>query len=156
MLKWSLTIAAALAMVVGVVSCWTSVVATYVTRAGRIEGFRVAVDRGGVSVSHGSGAVVTVLTPGWSIEKLSYIGGPEWWVDWYTTASARSSAWGLFVPLWLIALPLAVPAAWLWYKDRRRAPWQCSQCGYDRRGLSPPDACCPECGADPATKSSRH
>jgi hypothetical protein len=43
-----------------------------------------------------------------------------------------------------------IPAAFLWYKDRRRfGPHACKGCGYDRRGL-PADAKCPECGTVPA------
>jgi len=47
-----------------------------------------------------------------------------------------------------------IPAALLWYADRRRFGLHaCKKCNYDRRGL-PPDAKCPECGTvpDPASK----
>jgi hypothetical protein len=43
-----------------------------------------------------------------------------------------------------------IPAAFLWYKDRRRlGPHQCKKCGYDRQGLAA-DTKCPECGSPPA------
>jgi hypothetical protein len=43
-----------------------------------------------------------------------------------------------------------IPAAFLWYKDRRRfGPHACKGCGYDRRGLRA-EARCPECGAGAA------
>jgi hypothetical protein len=39
-----------------------------------------------------------------------------------------------------------IPAALLWYVDRRRfGPGQCKKCGYDRRGLAEGSKC-PECG----------
>jgi hypothetical protein len=48
--------------------------------------------------------------------------------------------------LYPIALT-SIPAAFLWYKDRRpRAPHACKKCSYDRRGL-PNTAPCPECGS---------
>lgn len=48
------------------------------------------------------------------------------------------------------ALIAFLPAALLWYTDRRRfGPERCSKCGYDRRGLAI-NAKCPECGTVPA------
>ena len=44
----------------------------------------------------------------------------------------------------------SIPAALLWYADRRRfGPGSCMKCGYDRRGLAA-DAKCPECGKIPS------
>jgi hypothetical protein len=46
-----------------------------------------------------------------------------------------------------------IPAAFLWYQDRRRfGPQGCQKCGYDRRGLAA-DSKCPECGTVPAGAS---
>jgi hypothetical protein len=55
-----------------------------------------------------------------------------------------------------VALTL-IPAALLWYADRRRfAPHQCKRCGYDRRGLvGGADAKCPECGTVATSGSGR-
>jgi hypothetical protein len=51
--------------------------------------------------------------------------------------------------LYPVALTL-IPAALLWYADRRPfGPGLCPKCSYDRRGLAP-DAKCPECGTVPA------
>jgi hypothetical protein len=49
------------------------------------------------------------------------------------------------------ALLASLPAALLWYVDRRRfGPGRCTKCGYDRRGLvGGADAKCPECGTVP-------
>jgi hypothetical protein len=50
----------------------------------------------------------------------------------------------LRLPLWVPAAVFAVPAAWLWWGDRRRKrPGSCAGCGYDLAGLP---AVCPECG----------
>jgi hypothetical protein len=54
--------------------------------------------------------------------------------------------------LYPVALTL-IPAALLWYADRRRSgPHACKKCGYDRRGLAA-DTKCPECGTVPAPAS---
>jgi ribosomal protein L34E len=46
---------------------------------------------------------------------------------------------------------LALPAAFLWYRHRRRAigPGRCPRCGYDLAGLAE-GAGCPECGGGAA------
>jgi hypothetical protein len=55
--------------------------------------------------------------------------------------------------LYPIALTL-IPAALLWYTNRRRfGPGSCKKCGYDSRGLAP-DAKCPECGTVLAPRQS--
>jgi hypothetical protein len=56
---------------------------------------------------------------------------------------------GAGVSLVYPVLLTAIPAAFLWYKYRRRyGPHQCQKCGYDRAGLAA-DAKCPECGIVP-------
>jgi hypothetical protein len=55
----------------------------------------------------------------------------------------------VFVPLWLLACIVALPAAAapIWRRFRPK-PWQCPACRYDRRGLAP-GVPCPECGRTP-------
>jgi hypothetical protein len=83
--------------------------------------------------------------------------------DWGLTGDARSHllglnwragvlwtrtpfGWELGVSVVYPVLLTTIPAAFLWYKDRRRfGPHACKGCGYDRRGL-PAEAKCPECG----------
>jgi hypothetical protein len=47
-------------------------------------------------------------------------------------------------PLWYLLLPLAIPTAYLWYRDRRKPPGRCEKCGYDLTGNV--SGRCPECG----------
>ena len=51
-----------------------------------------------------------------------------------------------WVPFWIPAVCLAIPAAFLW--RRRFGPGHCAKCGYDRAGLFD-DTKCPECGTTP-------
>lgn len=70
----------------------------------------------------------------------------EWWFIHYSMASgAGETISGIFVPIWTLALLVGLPTAWMWYRDRRRAPGLCTKCGYDLRGAD--HAVCPECGA---------
>jgi hypothetical protein len=73
-------------------------------------------------------------------------------VRWLFTGS---SILGCATP-WLLIVT-ALPAAVMWWPEipaaRRRSRLHaglCPACGYDRRGLSAPDAPCPECGSAPA------
>jgi hypothetical protein len=48
------------------------------------------------------------------------------------------------LPLWILLVPVALPTAILWYRDRRPLRGHCAACGYDLTGnLS---GVCPECG----------
>ena len=48
------------------------------------------------------------------------------------------------VPHWFVLLILAVPMAYLWWRDRRPPPGHCRACGYDLTGNV--SGICPECG----------
>ncbi len=57
----------------------------------------------------------------------------------------------IFVPIWSFVLLTAMPTAWLFWRDRRRAPGLCVKCGYDLRGAD--HKVCPECGSPPPLPS---
>ncbi len=48
------------------------------------------------------------------------------------------------VPFWLAFVPVAVPTAILWYRDRRPPKGHCQNCGYDLTGNV--SGVCAECG----------
>ncbi|MCC6661520.1 MAG: hypothetical protein IT437_11610 [Phycisphaerales bacterium] len=81
-------------------------------------------------------------------ERLSFqLGVPSY-------SYSRSPGEGLTLrqarlPLWCVVAALALPTAWLFWSDCRRArPGQCPGCGYERAGLDMSTPC-PECGATP-------
>lgn len=81
-----------------------------------------------------------------------------WWPRWMSIPRWGEKPPGLmvWVPNWLLVLPAATLAGAVLWPDirrlRRRAPWACPSCGYDRRGLTPA-APCPECGKPIAPQS---
>ena len=64
-------------------------------------------------------------------------------VYWPRTVSA---GWGrsIMIPLWLLIVPILIPTAVLWWRDRRPPPGHCQTCGYDLIGNV--TGVCPECG----------
>ncbi|MGE3109561.1 MAG: hypothetical protein AB7G11_11215 [Phycisphaerales bacterium] len=69
---------------------------------------------------------------------------------WYTTTGAGETSRVVSIPLWLVAVVVAIPAGVsslaALRAARRRRRGRCIRCGYDRRGLID-QAPCPECGA---------
>ena len=88
---------------------------------------------------------------------------PEWSIGWQTGVGAADTLYqygillpshslsrslSLFrLPLWLPFVVIAVPTAFLWYRDRRwRFPLgHCIKCGYNLTGNT--TGICPECGS---------
>ena len=70
---------------------------------------------------------------------------PCWEAAGYDTQYAvwRMSS-SLRIPFWLPFALMAIPTAFLWYRDRRIPPGHCQHCGYNLKGLT--EARCPECG----------
>ena len=97
------------------------------------------------------------IEPGWYFEHVG-------WDTYWSVFGARSDGWGAVwptvsrgynfgefdrtefrIPLWLPFLLIALPTAFLWYRDRRRIPaGHCRRCGYDLTKNE--SGRCPECG----------
>ncbi|MGH7133343.1 MAG: hypothetical protein ACREJO_15525 [Phycisphaerales bacterium] len=96
----------------------------------------------------------------WDPEKLQFTGPVRqyvlsrfrWDFTWDRENYPGVTYTKIFVPLWAPALVIAVPTAWLWWRDRasrrRMLAGQCVKCGYDLAGLGGKP--CPECGGIPA------
>lgn len=68
----------------------------------------------------------------------------EWWYwEWLTLPPSK--LWEVVFPIWIFAIPPFLTASVAWRLDRRKPPGTCTNCGYDRTGLTA-DAVCPECG----------
>lgn len=66
----------------------------------------------------------------------------SWWP--YVTRIPSGRVCWVGVPLWMILLLIALPAALLCWLDRRIPPHCCRGCGYDLTGNT--SGTCPECG----------
>ncbi len=69
-----------------------------------------------------------------------------WWFDVFRLPLPKGGTVSCIrIPIWFLSLATGLCSAWLWNRDRRRAPGLCCNCGYDLRGN--PSSVCPECGA---------
>jgi hypothetical protein len=159
--KWTCTLAAGAAVALAVFSrfarCWDS----FYTRGGNdlwtvvLGAGQLVVQRTDVGL-YGMGQPSTGWHMEWAPEwRWGYSGevlpyDPSW--DWHGgilligTTGERAFGLSILYPVLLAS----IPAALLWYRDRRRfGPGMCTNCGYNRHGLAP-DAKCPECGTVPA------
>lgn len=122
------------------------------------------------SFGAGSGQVVGVRISGVLAEpRLLPLRSKAWWApDWCWGYAGETSPYGatfkwhggvLYHDLsigWIVGASVlypvgltVIPAALLWYADRRRSrPGSCGGCGYDRAGLASTSPC-PECGTTP-------
>jgi hypothetical protein len=75
----------------------------------------------------------------WTPERWLDVGGPGAYQGYQ------------YIPLWMPLLVTALPAGWLFHRDRRSVRWsregRCVGCGYDLSGVS---GKCPECGREAA------
>jgi len=66
-------------------------------------------------------------------------------IGWPKAYHIRGFGWLLHISLWLPLVAIAIPTAFLFYRDRRCIPpGHCRKCGYDLTGNV--SGICPECG----------
>jgi hypothetical protein len=159
--KWTCTLAAGAAVALAVFSrfvrCWDS----FATNNGNTE-WMIGLEAGQLSIERTDGWLFRndQASSGWYMEwnphwRWGYSGegtGHYPWLEWHSGVLWYQTAfrWTFGASLLYPALLTSLPAALLWYIDRRRfGPGLCPTCGYDRTGLAA-DAKCPECGTVPA------
>ena len=81
------------------------------------------------------------LRPGFGTGGFSS-GGPVLW----PFVGSNANCTQILIPLWLPLLALALPVAFLWYRDRRPPKGRCQSCGYNLTGNT--SGLCPECGTE--------
>lgn len=142
MIKWSGTVLTALLLIAWVGSARWYVIAYYGNDfVGYVGGGRIA-------FSHWRPDPIPWAQLNWSTGLARQRMAFQWWFEW-TSERDPTLAPGYLtvgVPIWSLALLAGGPTAWLWYRDRRRAPGLCIECGYDLRGTD--HGACPECGGE--------
>jgi hypothetical protein len=159
--KWACTLAAAVIVGAAVFSLFSYAIYAQVSSDGKTARI-VAISGGrlGFQVRRGYDMMGTPISMGWSTQDpVPWSWGmtdhgtttPKWHGGflWYGPGGPVCM-WGGSVTLLYPFLLTTIPAALLWYRDRRHfGPGLCPKCGYDRAGLAA-DATCPECGAVPS------
>lgn len=140
-MKWSGTVLTVLLLVVWVGSGWW-----WCNFIPRSASYAIAIDRGTLAVKW--------VTPAPTLPD-KYLGWHTSWnrpfrlMWWFRGESGTVVRGGtvtdVVVPLWFGALIIGLPTIILWYRDRRRAPGRCIECGDDLRGNA--SGVCPECGS---------
>lgn len=133
---WVFLVAATLIVVVDVLSIWF----TLIVPAWKNVAF---------GVSRGAFGLVSSSVPDvadrFEISRASTNEEFYWWFD----SGGIMGVGYVVAPLWIAFLVAAAICLWLWRTSRVLPPWLCTNCGYDRRGLTEAGAC-PECGMCPA------
>ena len=100
--------------------------------------FRMTIEKGGVLFGIGDGCLAAAMDAE---------GAPTIWmipsqrIDWLPIVESGSF---VLVPMWIPFLAIALPTAYLFWRDHRHPPGHCKKCGYDLTGNV--SGVCPECG----------
>ena len=79
----------------------------------------------------------------------------DWLTGWFLRETTESAFWSFHfvndddrfefvIPFWIPFLLVAIPTAFLFWRDLRHPPGHCQKCGYDLTGNT--SGICPECG----------
>jgi hypothetical protein len=156
--KWLCTVAALTALGVSVLSGFRRALYVWVSKDSKT--LRLVQIEGGqlfLAQWNGYDMIGFPMHEGWSIGRArtwswgitGASNGPPWRGGflWDRPNAIVGVAWYVGASLLYPAILTTVPAALLWYADRRRSgPYACATCGYDRTGLAT-ESKCPECGA---------
>ncbi|MHC4094086.1 MAG: hypothetical protein ACYSVY_28060 [Planctomycetota bacterium] len=64
--------------------------------------------------------------------------------SWLPDIFSGAMEFAVILPIWMLAVVVAIPTSLLWYRDRRPPKGCCQGCGYNLRGNV--SGVCPECG----------
>ena len=103
-------------------------------------------DGTGVSVQLGHGAVALVRTDASGHFPLGVVRFRDryWHTLWLPDRRSVGRSIHLVCPMWMLLLPVTIPTAYLFYRDRRPPRGHCQGCGYNLTGNV--TGVCPECG----------
>ena len=110
-----------------------------------------ALSVGNIHVGAISGNLAMLYAPGfgfeWSFRKVWEISPPRTRLLYFyykSSPTSRGSRRVVSFPLWIPFVLVALPTAFLWWRDQRRIPpGYCRKCGYDLTGNV--SGACPEC-----------
>lgn len=93
---------------------------------------------------------VTLTPDPWILRGPVYLKFGSAYPSWHWLPGGNSVDQYWYLPLWCPLLLSVLATVWLFYRDRRRLPGYCTQCGYDLTGNV--SGRCPECGIDVADR----
>ena len=106
--------------------------------------------RGEAAIILNGGGILWTISDGYANRSFTtwMLGGPSS-VMWLPRSSKNwssgfSGAGSVFVPIWCMLLPVAIPTYILWRRDRPKPEGCCQECGYDLTGNE--SGVCSECG----------
>ena len=97
--------------------------------------------QGALMVSYHPGA--TYITACRIMPFLELPVAPDW-LPGYARYPGFPSAVTLWIPVWILLVAVAVPTAFVFWRDRPSPPGHCPRCRYDLTGNV--SGVCPECG----------
>jgi hypothetical protein len=77
---------------------------------------------------------------GWDVQPIASLGWGD--LDWVISGGLEEIQ--LALPLWILLVIVAIPTAFLFWRDRPIPPGHCRKCGYNLTGNV--SGVCPECG----------